>query len=183
MLSSDAVPGHGRASDADRERVIGALREASVTGRLSHDTFVRRVDLALHARVSDQLEELLHDLPRPERRPAHPVVRAFNGWFGIVAQLRTAWKDSHLPRLAPPRATRPVFTVGRAQECDLRLSHRSVSRRHAELRRIGHTWVLVDLDSTNGTRANGWRAGSGLVVRSGNKVTFGHVTFRFEDDG
>ncbi len=41
--------------------------------------------------------------------------------------------------------------VGRSEECDVRLPHALVSRRHAELSRVGAQVVIRDLDSRNGT--------------------------------
>jgi pSer/pThr/pTyr-binding forkhead associated (FHA) protein len=86
-----------------------------------------------------------------------------------------------MPSLALPRGDRTVVTIGRAIACDLVLDDATVSRRHAELRLVGSTWVLVDLDSTNGTRANGWRVRSGVAVRPGDIVAFGRATFRLVD--
>lgn len=48
---------------------------------------------------------------------------------------------------------------GRGPECDLRLDHPSVSRGHAELAHDGSAWRLRDLDSKNGSFADG------LIVR------------------
>jgi FHA domain len=45
--------------------------------------------------------------------------------------------------------------VGRYHACDVVLSDRSVSRRHARLTFRDGNWVLRDLDSTNGTLLNG----------------------------
>lgn len=87
-----------------------------------------------------------------------------------------------MPSLALPQGDQTVFTIGRASACDLVLGDDTVSRRHAELRLVGSTWVLVDLDSTNGTRANGWRVGSGVVVQPGDTIAFGRATFRLADD-
>src|SRR5690606_17544142 len=53
-----------RASDGERDRAIDELRDRAVEGRLSHDTFVVRVDQALRARSQQELEELVADLPR-----------------------------------------------------------------------------------------------------------------------
>ena len=50
MAVSDTLPPTLRASDADREQVIRALREGSADGRLSYETFLHRVELALRAR-------------------------------------------------------------------------------------------------------------------------------------
>lgn len=45
-------------------------------------------------------------------------------------------------------------TIGR-KDCDLILDDRIISRRHAELKIVGHKLVLEDLASKNGTRVNG----------------------------
>ncbi|MFJ1830027.1 DUF1707 domain-containing protein, partial [Streptomyces sp. NPDC088178] len=39
-----------RLSDAQRDRVLGVLRDGAAQGMLSHDTFMRRMELALVAR-------------------------------------------------------------------------------------------------------------------------------------
>ncbi len=45
--------------------------------------------------------------------------------------------------------------IGREQDCDVVLTHATVSRRHARLRFRDGGWVLQDLSSTNGTVVNG----------------------------
>jgi Domain of unknown function (DUF1707)/Inner membrane component of T3SS, cytoplasmic domain len=169
-----------RVSDADRDEVIKALREGSADGRLSHDTFLHRLDLALQARYAGQLASLLADL-RSARRRTSLADRAAASWDGFTGQLRTVWWAVRLPRLVLPRGGRTVFTIGRAANSDLALTDMTVSWRHAELRRAGNDWVLADLGSTNGTRANGWQVGSGCLVRAGDQVTFGQVGFRLCD--
>jgi Domain of unknown function (DUF1707) len=59
------------ASDADRDRVLQALQEAYVQGRLNHDELDQRIDTALRSRTTEELHSLLDDL-RP--RPAPPAV-------------------------------------------------------------------------------------------------------------
>ncbi|MEU8827277.1 DUF1707 domain-containing protein [Streptomyces sp. NPDC048636] len=61
------VPGESqmRASDAERERVAEALREAVAEGRLDMDEFEERLDAAYTARTHAQLEPLVRDLPVP----------------------------------------------------------------------------------------------------------------------
>jgi hypothetical protein len=48
----------------------------------------------------------------------------------------------------------PVL-LGQSPACDLRISDRSVSRRHAALEVVGDRMRIEDLDSTNGTTVNG----------------------------
>jgi pSer/pThr/pTyr-binding forkhead associated (FHA) protein len=45
--------------------------------------------------------------------------------------------------------------LGRSTECDLLIPDPSVSRRHAQLFFRDGKWILVDLDSKNGTYING----------------------------
>ncbi len=61
-----------RASDADRERVLGLLSVAAGDGRLSLEEYSARADRALAARVVDELAALTCDL----ERPAEPVMDA-----------------------------------------------------------------------------------------------------------
>jgi pSer/pThr/pTyr-binding forkhead associated (FHA) protein len=58
------------------------------------------------------------------------------------------------------------------------LADETVSRRHALLRRAGDSWLLVDLNSTNGTRLNGWRLVEEIEVRAGDRVSFGSARYR-----
>ena len=70
-------------------------------------------------------------------------------------------------------------SIGRLPECDIVLSDPNVSRRHAEVRRQGTGFVVVDLGSTNGTRVNG--AGvKERPVQDGDLITVGGTKIRFE---
>lgn len=55
------------------------------------------------------------------------------------------------------RLDRLVSTIGRLPDRDVALTHNSVSRAHAEIRRSGDSYVLVDAASANGTTVNGDR--------------------------
>ncbi|MFC5149099.1 DUF1707 SHOCT-like domain-containing protein [Streptomyces aureoversilis] len=54
-----------RASDAERERVAEALREAVAEGRLTMEEFEERLEAAYKARTHGDLEPLVRDLPAP----------------------------------------------------------------------------------------------------------------------
>ena len=74
--------------------------------------------------------------------------------------------------------TEPL-TIGRLPECDVVLSDPSVSRRHAEVRRRDGSILVVDLDSTNGTKVNG----AGVRERAladGDEIKVGSASLRFE---
>jgi hypothetical protein len=187
---SDSLPSAFRASDEDRDEVIRMLRDGSVDGRISNETFLRRVDRALQAHGADELAELLSDLPpvRDENAGLAGDWRArVITWLREIRPRRprfgAAMRSPRLPRLVLPRGPRTAFTIGRSPDCDLSLGDLTVSWHHAELRRSGQAWVLVDLGSTNGTRVNGWRADSGFTVRAGDWVSFGRAAFRITDRG
>jgi hypothetical protein len=71
------------------------------------------------------------------------------------------------------------LVVGRMPECDVALSDPNVSRRHAEVRRQGTGFVVVDLGSTNGTRVNGAQIKERLL-NNGDEITVGATKLRFE---
>jgi pSer/pThr/pTyr-binding forkhead associated (FHA) protein len=69
--------------------------------------------------------------------------------------------------------------VGRDPECNVILSSRSVSRRHALVERIGEGWVVRDLGSANGLFVEGKRVAE-APLESGASVRFGDVEASFE---
>jgi hypothetical protein len=71
-----------RASDADRERTVVALREHAVDGRLTLEEFTERMSAAYDARTNGELAELIGDLPSratpaSRRRPTSVVFSIF----------------------------------------------------------------------------------------------------------
>jgi Domain of unknown function (DUF1707)/Cell wall-active antibiotics response 4TMS YvqF len=61
-----------RASDDERERTAGRLREAAGEGRLGLEELAERLDAAYAATTRAELEPLVADLPAAERAPARP---------------------------------------------------------------------------------------------------------------
>jgi hypothetical protein len=175
-----------RASDAEREEAVAALRERFAAGQLSQNTFVGRMEAALGARDRRELADLFTDLEGPRRNPVaswgglRPRLAAAVStlWETVVASARRA---SDPPRLMFPAGGQARFTIGRDPNCDLVIPDISVSRWHAGLARSAGGWLLTDLGSTNGTRLNGWRVRDAVPVRCGDRVSFGAVTFELRD--
>jgi predicted component of type VI protein secretion system len=71
-------------------------------------------------------------------------------------------------------------TVGRSRQCEIVLEDPNVSRRHAELRPRGGSWVFTDLGSTNGSRVNGRSVEGPTVIKSGDEIELGTAVMRFE---
>ncbi|MBW8487465.1 DUF1707 SHOCT-like domain-containing protein [Actinomadura parmotrematis] len=70
-----------RASDADRDRVAGALREHCALGRITTDELQERIEAVYAARTLGQLEEVTSDLPEEDlhARPVPASQRAPQG--------------------------------------------------------------------------------------------------------
>jgi len=186
------APEYLRASDAERDRAVSALRQEFIAGRLSQETFMVRMNSALDARDHGQLNGLFADLPS---RPATLLGRmraAVGRWAATSdpAQASSgepgpAQPAGPVPAPPPPMVFPPghgtSFTIGRTHDCDLRIADLSVSRLHAQLDRTEDGWLLSDLGSHNGTRVNGWRVREPVPVRPGDVLQFGSATFVIHD--
>jgi hypothetical protein len=167
---------HIRVSDAEREQALAELRDGYAEGRLTHETFAHRVEVALRARANRELRSVVADLPGPR---------------GIWARAATMWRHaSHAtdrwlrgwpPVLTLPRGSQARFTIGREADCDLTLGDETVSRWHASLEHGAGGWLLADLGSMNGTRLNGWRVTGPVPVQPGDMVSFGAATYVLAD--
>jgi adenylate cyclase len=76
------------------------------------------------------------------------------------------------------------LTIGRADDCDLVVPDRTVSRHHASLIHYDDgRWVIRDLGSKNGTRVNGARVDVEATVEPGDELGFGAAVMRFAPGG
>ena len=74
---------------------------------------------------------------------------------------------------------RPVCSIGRGPESDVRIRDESVSTNHATLLRKGTSWYVVDLRSANGTCVNGSRIAAERELTSGSRLKLGSVEMVF----
>jgi len=65
---------------------------------------------------------------------------------------------------SPIELTKPLTLVGRQEDCDLALDHRTISKIHCILMCSDGALLLRDLGSTNGCRINGQKSKSGAVL-------------------
>jgi hypothetical protein len=72
--------------------------------------------------------------------------------------------------------------IGRSRDCDVQLQDQNVSRRHAEVRPSGGSWIVRDLGSTNGVKVNGRRIQGPQSLKRGDTIELGtaRVTFELE---
>ena len=67
--------------------------------------------------------------------------------------------------------------VGRKDDCDVRLDHKSISKVHCVLVKTDGLLLLRDLGSTNGTRVNGTRVRRAALLPN-DKISFANFHFR-----
>jgi hypothetical protein len=90
-----------RASDADRDKYLGLLREAYAEGRLDAVEYEERMEQALGAKTYRELYPVLNDLPiDPSRVPGPPIAPSSQ----IVPANHAPGADHYQP-VAAPRAT------------------------------------------------------------------------------
>lgn len=77
----------------------------------------------------------------------------------------------------PLSVDRDLMLVGRGEECDLRLDHKSVSKIHCILAKTDGLLFLRDLGSTNGTRVNGQRVRRAALLPN-DRVAFAGFVFQ-----
>jgi Protein of unknown function (DUF3662)/FHA domain len=101
--------------------------------------------------------------PEPEATPTPPP----------PAPARLSWGSEVL------ELTRSVSTIGRSSECAIVVHDPNVSRNHAEIRRVGDGYSLVDLGSTNGTEVNGITVKE-TALMDGDVIGVGQTNLTFE---
>jgi pSer/pThr/pTyr-binding forkhead associated (FHA) protein len=92
--------------------------------------------------------------------------------------------EVHLESLSEERSAadavidRFPFVIGRHLDCDHRLNHECVSRRHCCFLLQGEEVWIQDLESTNGTYLNGKRIEVPQVLRQGDLITLHSFSFQ-----
>ena len=78
---------------------------------------------------------------------------------------------------------RRVTSIGRKDDCDIRVPLAEVSRHHAQLTVNEGSATAKDLGSANGTFLNNKRIGKEVEVKAGDHLVVGPVVFTVQIDG
>jgi pSer/pThr/pTyr-binding forkhead associated (FHA) protein len=78
---------------------------------------------------------------------------------------------------APIEIVKDLTLVGRKEDCDLRLDHKSISKMHCVIVKTDGLLLLRDLGSTNGTRVNGQRVRRAALLPN-DQLTIAGYKFR-----
>src|SRR5947208_2254113 len=121
------------------------------------------------AGASERLKHTMHGVeavPRPAQAATPPLA-------SLLVKSGTL-KNQRFP------VRTPVFNIARADYNDIVLPDPSVSTAHAKLQRREGVWVVVDLDSTNGTFVDGERVKGESPLAPGALLRLGDMQLVFE---
>jgi len=178
----------------DRDRRVGPSGR-----RVAPNAFTYRLSIADRERFASFEEALVVELADAAREHARAETYAFlgqvdvvivedtrlsAGTFELAAEVRPAPGGRPVGSLMVPGGRRvplqdEAVSIGRLDTCDLVLDDPTVSRTHAEVRREGDGFEVVDLGSRNGTRVNG-RGVARQRLADGDDLLIGAVPLRFE---
>lgn len=180
--------------EMDLRRTVGVRGELIAPNRFT--IAVSPSDAEQFATFEDALTRELADAAREHARDEHymflgPVevqiekdAGLTTGQFLLAGEVKEGETRGPVGSIVTAEGTRlnigaEPLTIGRLPECDIVVSDPAVSRRHAEIRRRDGQFVVVDLDSTNGTRVNGTGV-KDRVLADGDEIRVGTVSVRFE---
>ncbi len=165
---------HSKLDDSELQSQHDLLREESVDMELGlrrYDSHTRKLGTTIlfhtgerfsHYQAQSRLMHQRHKMSRPaiERNGSTPTVIK---WKQETRQLKE-----------------DVVRIGRAEDNDVVILEEEVSRYHCQIVREGDSLFLHDLDSTNGTFANGGKVEKRFRLHVGDVVTVGSWLFMFE---
>ncbi len=180
-------------------REMDLQRRLGVHGLIAPNAFTVYLSTNDFDRFESFLEALVRELEEAAREHARtedyvfvgPVTvtvmedtRQRRGRFAVVSEVEEG--PSGLPTASVVLAdgSRVVLgpeplTIGRLPESAVMVTDPNASRRHAEIRRAGNDVVVVDLNSTNGTRVNGATIRERKLA-DGDQIVIGTTVLRFE---
>ena len=149
-------------SEGAKERGHGLVARPEVV--FETDEGLKRGDLIVGAELSEAPG------PQTAERPAAPAAAAAPS--GPAARLLLQGSDEAWT-LDGERAV-----IGRISGSEIEIQDPGASRRHAEIRRDGQDYLVVDLGSTNGTLLNDSPV-SESTLEDGDRITIGRTVLEF----
>ncbi len=180
-------------------REMDLKRRLGVNGLIAPNAFVVHLAASDFDRFESFLDALVRELEEAAREHARteeyvfvgPVTvsvvedpRQRRGRFAVVSDVHEGPQGLSAASVVLADGMRVVLgpepiTIGRLPESTIVVNDPNASRRHAEIRRSGNDVVVVDLNSTNGTRVNGATIRE-RVLNDGDQIVIGTTLLRFE---
>jgi pSer/pThr/pTyr-binding forkhead associated (FHA) protein len=161
---------HGETAQPGGADVQGSGTAASPASQGAAARPLAGEDWNVHSRAL-RLDEGPTSEPPPAAAPAAPLPPAW-ATFEVVNEGVLKGKRFEVRS--------PLTHIGRGAYNDIVIADESVSDSHAKLQRRESEWVLVDLDSTNGSYVGGTRVHGEQRLESGTDVRFGRVKVLFK---
>ena len=159
---------------------------AVATTRMSKTEAAAVLGASFVPAVTEPMAPLTDTDPGPATGPVPPGAAA--GASPPVAPAAHAVAHARLVVLSTGLAGRdyeldkPAMVIGRTEDNDVCINHRSISRHHAKVVRENGRYAIVDLQSSNGVRVNGEEYGK-VELRRADVIDLGHVRLRFVEAG
>jgi Mg-chelatase subunit ChlD len=146
---------------------LQAIVEAQSRAPQSNVGAAARQVFAQGARLSARAQA-----PTPSVPPPQVVTTA-----GAPGEARLTAVEPVDPVPAEYTLFKTEMSLGRGEDNDIVIPHASVSRSHARLARHDGSFVLTDLNSTNGSFVNNRQVQGSAVVANGSEVRLGDIRF------
>jgi hypothetical protein len=190
-------------SPEDRKQFDGYEEElaSELSGYLLEHARREKVELVTSPRITFKTDERLRlgefgiqaRLVRPPAREFDPPSQGDEGHTMLYSSSERLSEPLREPDARRGRAylyvagqAEPVgaqgAVLGRSRDADITIDDPNVSRRHAEVRPSGGSWIVNDLGSTNGIKVNGRRVRGPQSLKQGDVIELGtsQVTFELE---
>ena len=190
-------------SPEDRKQFEGYEEElaSELSGYLLEHARREKIELVTSPRIAFKTDERLRlgefgiqaRLVRPPAREFDPPSQGDEGHTMLYSSSERVSEPLREPDPRRGRAylhvaghAEPVgpqgAVLGRSREADVTIDDPNVSRRHAEVRPSGGSWIVNDLGSTNGIKVNGRRVRGPQSLKQGDVIELGtsQVTFELE---
>jgi pSer/pThr/pTyr-binding forkhead associated (FHA) protein/tetratricopeptide (TPR) repeat protein len=145
-------------ADDPRPQRVTQYPSASSTGRrVASNRVEEAIPTSIYDTEADQEMQAQYGVPEAQHTPAFLFVERGPG----AGQLLEVKQGN--------------VVIGRASVADLRLQHPSISRRHAQVRRVGEQFFVKDLGSQNGTFVNKERISGEVAIKPGDTLALGNA--------
>ena len=121
--------------------------------------------------------KLLEDTVAQQTLPLGVIAKPSSGLCATTQQIQGNFALVSTGALHIYPLSNGANTIGRGDDCRIRLGDAAVSRTHAKIVVNGQALILSDLDSTNGTYVNGARIDCTTILRGGDRVRIGSIEF------
>jgi Mg-chelatase subunit ChlD len=164
--------------------ILGLLGLSRIRFGVSPDELQAIVEAQSHApqpNVAAAARQVLAEGARLRARnqtpPAPPAPRTAVVNSGRAGEARLTAVEAMDPIPAEYTLLKSEVSLGRGEDNDIVIPHPSVSRSHARLARQDGSFVLIDLNSTNGSYVNNHQVQGSAVVDNGSEVRLGDIRF------